>query len=348
MRHPGLSAFSIFVVAIIFGHAATRPAAPANNNPGRSDFREPHFTRHDELYSIHLNQQGKGWSVGKFGTILHTSNSGKNWYAQISGTHKPLTAVSFADELHGFAVGGGGIILTTDDSGHTWQTRDSTTKAHLLEVNAPSAQRVFVAGSFGTLLSTNDAGAHWKRHSLSWNVLVPRLIRDIGQVEPNLNTVFFIDDEEGWLGGEFGLLLHTRDGGQSWSAKRSGADFPQITSIRFPDRLTGWAVGMRGTVLKTNDGGQTWLAIDAGTKKDLYAVWISGTRGVIVGQGIALETQNGGLQWLSRDFSNTATWLSGVAGDAEGAVVVGQAGLIRRIHFASPENSLSKKKTGAP
>ena len=286
--------------------------------------------------------------VGKFGKILHTSNSGKNWNAQISGTRKPLTSVSFADELHGFAVGGGGIILTTADGGRTWQVGDSTTKTHLLEVNAPSANRAFIAGSFGTLLSTNDGGVHWTRHSLTWNRLVPRLIHESGQLEPNLNTVYFLDDKEGWLGGEFGLLLHTKDGGSSWNARRFGAGSPQITSVRFRDRLTGWAIGTGGTVLKTNDGGQTWHEIDAGTKKDLYAVWIDGQRGLIVGQGIALQTNNGGLEWRNLDPSNNPTWLSGVSGGADAAVIVGQAGIIRRIHFASMDNSLSKRKAAAP
>lgn len=147
LRHPRLVTFSIFVIATIFGHLTTRASAPSNRKTTTSVFRERHLTPHDELYSIHLTQHGAGWAVGKFGKILHTSDSGKNWDAQISGTRKPLTSVSFADELHGIAVGGGGIILTTADGGRTWQIRDSTTKNHLLEVNAPSAYRAFVAGS---------------------------------------------------------------------------------------------------------------------------------------------------------------------------------------------------------
>jgi photosystem II stability/assembly factor-like uncharacterized protein len=348
VNRPRLVIFSIAVLAIIFGYLVTRASTPANDKPSTSVFRELLFTPHDEFYAIHLTQHGAGWVVGKFGKILHTSDSGKSWTEQNSRTGKSLTSVSFTDGIHGFAVGGGGIILTTADGGQSWQKRESGTKDHLLEVKALSATRAFVAGAFGTLLSISDGGANWTKHSLPWNRLVPRLIRDSGQVEPNLNTVFSLDEKEGWLGGEFGLLLHTRDGGRSWIAIRSGADFPQITSIRFRDRRTGWAVGARGTVLNTNDGGQTWREIDTGTKKDLYGVWIDGQQGLIVGQGTVLQTNSGGLEWRRLEPSINTPWLSGVAGNAEAAVVVGHAGIIRRISFTALDRQSSQRKASTP
>jgi photosystem II stability/assembly factor-like uncharacterized protein len=245
-------------------------------------------------------------------------------------------------------VGGGGISLAAVDGGQSWQLQDSGTKDHLLEVNALSATSAFVAGAFGTLLSTSDGGVNWIKHSLSWNSLVPRLIRETGPVEPNLNTVYFVDDKEGWLGGEFGLLLHTRDAGYTWTARRFSADFPHIVSVRFRNQLTGWAVGGRGTLLNTNDGGRTWQEIDAGTKKDFYAVWIDGQQGLIAGQGIVLKTSNGGLDWGNLGSSVGTAWLSGVAGNAGTAVVVGQAGTIRRISLIGTDGKSSPRKAAAP
>jgi photosystem II stability/assembly factor-like uncharacterized protein len=315
---------------------------PESASPGRA------FTAHDELYSIHINPNGTGWTVGKFGRILHSQDGGKNWTQQNSGTGKPLTSVSFSDDTHGFAVGGGGIILATADGGRSWQPQSSGTRDHLLEVSSPGAASAFVAGAFGTLLSTRDGGVSWVKHGLSWNSLVPRLIRERGQVEPHLNTVYFVDEKEGWLGGEFGLLLHSRDGGQTWIASRFGADFPQIVCVRFRGRFTGWAVGARGTVLSTNDGGRTWRKIEAGTKRDLYAVWIDGRRGLIAGQGVMLEINNGAVKTMNLDLSPNESWFSGAAGVAGTAVVVGQAATIRRVTLSDAKLSSSREKAAAP
>ena len=337
---------SSILLATLCGLIATNFLSPRNDKHAQTILNKPAFTPHDELYSVHINPGGTGWTVGKFGTILHTRDGGNNWTRQNSGTSKPLTSVSFADESHGFAVGAGGIIFATTDGGQSWQLQSSGTKVHLLEVNSLSTASAFIAGAFGTLLSTRDGGVSWLKHSLSWNSLVPRLILKTGQVEPNLNTVYFVDSKEGWLGGEFGLLLHTRDSGHTWTARRVGADLPQIVSIRFRDRLTGWAVGSRGTLLNTNDGGRTWQEIDAGTKRDLYAVWIDDQQGLIAGQGIVLGTSNGGLDWGNLGSSVGTAWLSGVAGNAGTAVVVGQAGTIRRISLTDRETS--QRKAAAP
>lgn len=344
-KRTHIAILSGIVLTTIFGLFASKFSSSQNDNTSQTVVREPALTPHDELYSVHINQSGTGWAVGKFGTILHTRDGGNSWSRQNSGTSKPLTSISFADDLHGFAVGGGGTILATVDGGQTWQWQDSRTKDHLLEVNALSATSAFVAGAFGALLSTRNGGISWEKHNLAWNRLVPRLILETGQVEPHLNTVHFVDDKEGWLGGEFGLLLHTRDGGHTWTARRFGSDLPQIVSIQFRDRLTGWAVGARGTLLNTSDGGRTWREIDAGTKRDLYAVWIDGQQGLIAGQGIVLKTSNAGSKWQNLESSNTA-WLSGVAGNAEAAVVVGQAGTIRRISLTDGKSS--QRKAAAP
>jgi photosystem II stability/assembly factor-like uncharacterized protein len=119
-------------------------------------------------------------------------------------------------------------------------------------------------------------------------------------------------------------------------------------SIRFRDGLTGWAVGARGTVLSTNDGGQTWQQIDTGTERDLYAVWIDRQQGLIAGQGIILQTNNGGLDWGNLGSAIGALWLSGVAGNAGTAVVVGQAGIIRRISLSATDGKSSQRKATAP
>jgi photosystem II stability/assembly factor-like uncharacterized protein len=279
--------------------------------------------------------------------ILHTVDGGKSWTQQISGTSKPLTSVSFADELHGFAVGGGGIIVVTVDGGQSWQLKNSPSKDHLLEVRTLSARKAFVVGAFGTVLSTDDGGSTWTKHKLAWENLIPRLIRESGYVEPNLNTVYFIGDK-GWVGGEFGLLLHTRDGGRTWRPQRYGSHLPRIAAIGFSSERNGWAVGQQGTFLKTADGGDRWEAMPLHVKEDLYAISAQGERGVIVGKGVILKTNNSGSAWVRMESPAANFWLSGVAINEETAIAVGQAGTIQSIRLNETDRLVPNKGAIAP
>ena len=87
---------------------------------------------------------------------------------------------------------------------------------------------------------------------------------------PTLRDVFFIDDQHGWVVGEEGTILATRDGGSTWVRQDTGlADarsapklehIPRagkvdvidagdrtpgltLSAVRFVDRRRGWAAG---------------------------------------------------------------------------------------------------------
>lgn len=263
--------------------------------------------------------------------ILLTHDGGKTWQERASGTSRTLSAISFADHRHGFIVGSGGTILTTSDGGVTWKAQPSGTREHLLGVYASSPTAAHVVGAFGTLLSTPDGGATWRKQELSWDRLIPLITKDSGMLEPNLNAVYFVSPETGWIVGEFGLVLKTSDGGRTWISQTYGGDRPQLFAVMFRDKLTGWSVGQQGTVLKTADGGRNWIAVHIGTRRNLYGISFEAERGLIVGEGIVLVSQDGGSSWRKLESVPEERWLSGVAIKNRQAVVVGQAGTIRAL-----------------
>ena len=65
------------------------------------------------LSEVFLLEDGRrGWAVGDSGTIRATSDGGKIWTEQASGTENHLASVQFlADGLRGWAVGSNGTIL---------------------------------------------------------------------------------------------------------------------------------------------------------------------------------------------------------------------------------------------
>jgi photosystem II stability/assembly factor-like uncharacterized protein len=151
-------------------------------------------------------------------------------------------------------------------------------------------------------------------------------------VEPHLNTVYFVNAKDGWVGGEFGVILHTTDGGQTWISQRYGSDLPQIVAIRFRDNRNGWAVGQKGTLLKTADGKKIWRPVQLASQEDFYGMSVDGENGVIVGHGVILRTNNESA-WTRVELPQKLLWLSSVAIHRQTAIGVGQSGTIHTINL---------------
>lgn len=306
--------------------------------------REKRLTPHDALLDVHLRGSGRGWIAGKYGLMLHTEDGGESWKVQEAGTTRTLTSVSFADDRHGFTVGSEGLVLATTDGGLSWKTRSSGTREHLLGVQALSQTKACAVGAFGTILYTADGGAVWKQPRLCWEKLIPRLIQELGYLEPNLNAVCFVRPEVGWIAGEFGLVLHTTDGGQTWASQRYGRDLPQLVALQFYDEHAGLAVGQQGALLKTTDGGTRWVGVRSGTKRGLYGIALSGNDGVIVGDGVVLKTDDGGHSWAQAQAVPQHLWFSGVAMRGKKAMAVGQAGTLLLMDLKAQTASPSERR----
>lgn len=77
-------------------------------------------------------------------------------------------------------------------------------------------------------------------------------------ITDDLHDVFFLNASLGWIYTYgTGILLHTTNGGQTWSVQ---AEFSPIflEQIQFLDANHGWICGEYGFVYKTTDGGKTW------------------------------------------------------------------------------------------
>ena len=63
------------------------------------------------------------------------------------------------------------------------------------------------------------------------------------------NFIHFVDEKNGWILGDNGLILKTGTSGVSWKAQDNGTIEALLSGI-FLDARSGWAVGDRGTILK--------------------------------------------------------------------------------------------------
>ena len=152
-------------------------------------------------------------------------------------------------------------IPPDDPSMLTSEVMPRASHSLLLDVTHTAAG-FFVVGERGHILNSSD-GKAWKQLSV-----------------PTRSTLTSIATADGqlWAAGHDGVIMHSADGGQTWSAQRRDpfqlqpqedpADHdPQqgspILDILFSDANNGIAVGANSLMLVTVDGGVTWTAKQA-------------------------------------------------------------------------------------
>ena len=125
-----------------------------------------------------------------------------------------------------------------------------------------------------------------------------------------------LESGSGWIVGESGLCLQTRDGGRTWKLRPLGTA-ATLRSVRFLNEKTGIIVGdgdadspkptghivmgrqmYSGLILRTSDGGETWRKSYAPTNFEMHC---AETRGGPVQFGIS-----GGEAHLDGDILRTA------------------------------------------
>lgn len=221
----------------------------------------------------------------------------------------------------------GPVVLRTADGGATWY--DVTPKASgapILGSDFADADHGIVATALGessplTLYSTTDGGKSWSKSATG---------NGTGGVE-----VQSTDATHGWvlvhegmaMGSEAVALLHTKDGGASWTTVTEAN--PQVSApgqlpfggaksgVSFSDEAHGWLTGYQPVeghayLWTTADGGVTWQAGDLEFPRDyagselttLPPVFFSSAEGILPGNfngqnraTIFYVTHDGGKTW---------------------------------------------------
>jgi len=144
----------------------------------------------------------------------------------------------------------------------------------------------------------------------------------------NLKSIYFVDNNTGWMAGEC-IVLKTTDGGINWDSQMSGVKF-DLCKVQFHDNNTGWIVGYDWSggmwspsepiILKTTNGGSTWQNKLDSLSGVLYSLFfLNANIGWAVGYmadgnewfGAILKTTDGGESWFSQS-NGTLNYLASV------------------------------------
>lgn len=142
-----------------------------------------------------------------------------------------VRSVALSRDDTGWLVGDGGLVLHTENGGVVWQEPNRPLPFELRETTdfravATRGDHVWIAGSPGRIVwHSDDAGTTWEK-------------LDTGHTAPLL-AMAFTSETEGCAVGEFGAILKTSDGGQTWTAIRgSGRRAALLCVHAWPGRVS--------------------------------------------------------------------------------------------------------------
>lgn len=157
-----------------------------------------------------------------------------------------------------------------------------------------AGRRLVAVGDHGVVLLSDDDGNTYRQAQA-----VP--------TRTTLTAVSFADEKNGWAVGHWGAIVHSADGGETWTLQRSDTSVDRpLFSVYFADAEHGLAVGLWSLFLGTADGGKTWNEVELpappdGGKADrnLFAVFANHQGSIFIAaeKGTVLRSADRGATW---------------------------------------------------
>lgn len=237
-------------------------------------------------------------AVGQRGHILRSTDNGQSWQQVAAPISSDLLIVRFPSPEVGVIVGHDGVILRSTDGGQQWiRVLDGRTLPAMLVKHYEALQA---------------SGAMTERLKQVLNEV--RMYEQDGMTPPFL-SLHFKSPQEGWAAGQFGLFLHTQDGGASWTPWMEHVENPDGYAIHdFADTGNGlYVAGELGLLLKFDDASQKVKRLHS----EYPGTWfgISGKDNTVVAYGLrgsVYRTLDGGQNWQKLDVGTNRSLNKGL------------------------------------
>lgn len=201
-------------------------------------------------------------------------------------TGNRLYCMDFVDSLTGWFGSSAGTILHTADGGNNWEIQH--TGINNLYCNSID----FIDHQHGWATGNPDGGPSYILHTdnggTSWTV------QSVDSFS-NFQTITFLDQQHGLVGGTRRGIYYTIDGGATWALGYNG--YGEVRSFAFLDTLHGWAEGQGMPLLYTDNGGRSWRADTTGII-GVKVFFTDSRHGWITSREKVLRTVDGGKTWL--------------------------------------------------
>ncbi len=224
-----------------------------------------------------------------------------------------FNSISTVDGINVIAVGDNGLVFRSSNGGNSWSqnTYGSESFKSVTSVN----DYVWISATNGKLFKTFKSVSPINEFQLT--------------TTKTMNSIYFVNDQLGFVCGDDGLLFRTTDGGNFWAAFNSGISLTtDLKSVHFKDADNGVAVGEAGSVYITSNSGVTWTSLNSGTTRNFLKAKYLIDGIVISGEWGTLLTRVG-VNWNSIPVRNI-TDITGITGTSLNNLrICGGGGFIR-------------------
>ena len=294
-----------FFKTIDGGNSWTSTGAPVNNiQTGKFDFIN------DE--TGYATVGGNVGTTGNINSVYKTSNGGETWnktHASYGISYEDLYCIEFINEDTGFVSDGfnNGSFYKTTDGGENWILLGSYPFGHMQFINSQIGYASNTNYYYRRIYKTIDGG-------ISWN--------SVFELTKDINSFHFVNENIGYLVGEYGIAYTTIDGGNTW--EELNPDYIDYKVVKFYSPNVGYISGESNYkihIYKTIDGGYTWheenipnmnapiglTSISLTSNKNIF---ISGANGIILKDEITYDSISIRVNPVN-EFSNDNAELSG-------------------------------------
>lgn len=203
---------------------------------------------------------------------------------------------------------------------------DAAPQAAEMAPKAVSAQMNDVALAGGSLVAVGDRGVILtSADGKSWK-------QSASPVDILLNAVYFADAKNGWAVGHDASIIHTQDGGTTWSVQNyAAADNRPFMDVLFLDGQKGFAIGAYGLFKTTQDGGSTWTDFSdpAFSERNPHLNGLTRLGDgslLLVGEAGLVATSANGQAWTLHPTGYEGSLFAAIPRGARGVMVVGMRG----------------------
>lgn len=223
------------------------------------------------------------------------------------------------------AAGERGLIARSEDAGLNWTVGRLSTSRNLTTVVGDNQGTAVAAGHGGALFRSTDQGLNWAAVSEA----------EIERVNPDREPILCgLIDHQGAisLGGAFGLLIESGDGGMTWHrSEPMAADFDRHVYGVFAsaDGKDRWLVGESGT-LAWRARGKTWNLLESPYPGSFFGGLITpGDATLVFGmRGAIYRRAQGENLWRQCPCPQPIAWMAGRVLAGRRIVLVGDQGWI--------------------
>lgn len=218
------------------------------------------------------------------------------------------------------------MLLGAGQGAHAQEGADPGPEPAEIAPKAVSAQMNDLALAGGTLVAVGDHGVVLtSTDGKTWT-------QGQSPVDVLLNAVYFADDNTGWAVGHDASIIHTKDGGATWSVQNyAAADNRPFMDVVFLDAQRGMALGAYGLFKTTQDGGATWTDFSdpafSENNPHLNGLARLGDGSLLlVGEAGLVATSADGQAWTVRPTGYEGSLFSAIPRGDRGVMVVGMRG----------------------